>query len=385
VLPCEGIEPAKDSRFEPRPSLVVDARMLFSSGIGRYLREILSRRPDWIDQSLYVVCNRAEQCDWFRSYLPAASLIRSKAGIYSLREQWHALTFPKCAAYWVPHYNVPSLSNGRLIVTVHDVAPLALPEAFGGTLKRMATHFYFGRVRSRAQHIITVSQFTKGEILRHGIAASGKISVIPNGVASYWFEGSSVEPRIQRLLYVGNLKPHKNLARLVEAVEKVRLHAAVELTVAGRFDGFRTGLEDSLITQLRSTPWIHLLGETSDEELRKLYNESEALVFPSLYEGFGLPILEAMAAGCPVISSNIPALVELAGASREAGGIVEYFNPEDSGEMATAILRQLRIPSCERTRAAAEGRRLAASHSWLATAKATWELLVDNVLSKAIG
>jgi glycosyltransferase involved in cell wall biosynthesis len=384
-LPGRQLAGKGDSRPAIQQSLVVDGRMLFSSGIGRYLREILSRRPDWQSSTLHVVTNSREQSDWIRTFLPSASLIPSKAGIYSLREQWHALRFPGDSTYWVPHYNVPALSRGRMIVTVHDLAPLALPEAFKGPMKRIAARFYFGRVGSRASRIIAVSNFTRDEMLLHGIADSQRISVIPNGVDSYWFSGEPHGNRRTRLLYVGNLKPHKNLERLVSAIEEVRRHEPVELTIAGKVDGFRSGLESSLIHRLRSTTWIRLLGETSDSHLRKQYSESSALVFPSLYEGFGLPVLEAMAGGCPVVCSNIPALVEVGGSARKDGGIVDYFNPMDVGAMTEAITRSIRMPASERAEISHRGKIHAAGFSWDHTAKATWDLLSGNMTSRSHG
>ena len=180
------------------------------------------------------------------------------------------------------------------------------------------------------------------------------------------------------LLFVGNLKPHKNLARLVDAVELVRQRHPVELAVAGKIEGVRTGLDARLVERLRSTPWIRMLGEPSDEELRQHYQEASALVFPSLYEGFGLPLLEAMAAGCPVIASRAGALVEIAGRERGYGGVVDYFDPFDVRDMAAAITRSLEVPERERERVQATGRAIASGYTWEKTASATWSLLAEK-------
>jgi len=352
--------------------------MLFSSGVGRYLREILARMPDGLGPSIRFVCNSPEQREWIHALAPSASFKSSDAGIYSMREQWQALGFPADATYWVPHYNVPWLCRCSLIATVHDVAPLALPGAFGGILRRIAAHFYFGCVRHRTRHIIAVSKFTRGELVTRGLASAERISVIPNGVGWYWFEGAPLVGLRRSLLYVGNLKPHKNLGRLVDAVGIVRRHEPLELVIAGRIDGFRTGLAGTLLDRLRRTPWIRLLGEVSDAQLRRQYREAEALVFPSEYEGFGLPVLEAMAAGCPVICSNLPALSEIAGAARGAGGVVDYFDPKSPDGMAAAILARIALPTSERARLANNGRKLAAGFTWERTASATWAVLLGK-------
>jgi len=362
-----------------RAPLIIDGRMLFMSGIGRYLREILQRAPESIRSSVRVLCNSPEQGEWLAEFVPSIRPIESKAGIYSFNEQLLALPFPANATLWVPHYNVPWMFRCKLIATVHDLAPLALPEAFGGLHRRMAARFYFSGVRRRANQIIAVSNFTRSELIARGVATTQNISVIPNGVGPSWFDGSPATERLPQLLFVGNLKPHKNLSRLVDALELVRRIKPVDLVVAGRIEGFRTGLSGSLIDRLRATRWIRLLGTISDSELQRQYRQSSALVFPSLYEGFGLPILEAMAAGCPVISSNAPALSEVGGSPRSEGGIVDYFDPRSEKDMAAAILRNLQLSASERARMAEEGRRLAGRYTWERTARATWQLLLGRI------
>ena len=340
-----------------QPKLIVDGRMLFSSGIGRYLREILSRIPKDAPFPIDILCNTQIQRDWIERSAPSAVAVLRRANIYSLREQLLAIQLPTDATYWVPHYNVPRLCSCRLVATIHDVAPLALPEVFKGRIRQWAARFYFNSVRRRTYHIIAVSHFTRSELQNRGVARTGNVSVIENGVGSFWFHGSAEKSRRGLLLFVGNLKPHKNLARLVDAVELVRQRHPVELAVAGKIEGFRTGLDARLVERLRSTPWIRMLGEPSDEELRQHYQEASALVFPSLYEGFGLPLLEAMAAGCPVIASRAGALVEIAGRERGYGGVVDYFDPFDVRDMAAAITRSLEVPERERERVQATGRR----------------------------
>jgi glycosyltransferase involved in cell wall biosynthesis len=361
-----------------RPKLIVDGRMLFSSGIGRYLREILSRMPEDVPFHVDILCNTPIQRDWIERSAPAATPLLRRAGIYSLREQLLAVQLPTNATYWVPHYNVPRFCSCRLVATIHDVAPLALPQVFAGRVRRWAARFYFGNVTMRSSHIIAVSRFTREELRRQGVAEPGSITVIENGVGSFWFQGAAEAPRDCSLLFVGNLKPHKNLARLVDAIEIVRERFPVELAVVGRIDGFRTGLDRRLVEKLRSTPWIQLHGESSDEDLRRHYRRARAFVFPSIYEGFGLPLLEAMAAGCPVVASRAGALVEIAGRGREAGGIVDFFDPLDVRDMAAAIARSLSLSGGERESIRARGRAIAGHYTWENTARSTWSLLVEK-------
>lgn len=348
--------------------------MLFSSGIGRYLREILRRMPD-VPLALDVFCHPGPQREWLATHVPAARCRITSAPLYSLREQLQARRLPPDVTYWVPHYNVPWWLNCRLITTVHDLAPLALPDLFGGMLRRWAARSFFAAVHRRSQHILTVSQFTRAELLSRHLARPHRVSVIPNGVSSFWFQGGPAIEPATRLIYVGNLKPHKNLGRLVDALEIVRRSEPVELDVVGRIDGFRTGLGQPLLSRLRQTPWVRLLGEVSDEALRRHYGAAQAMVFPSLYEGFGLPLLEAMAAGCPVLSSNAGALLEVAGPPRAAGGAADFFDPYDTGDMAASILRLCRLSGEERREVQQKGRRIAGRYSWDDTATATWAIL----------
>ena len=361
-----------------RPKLIVDGRMLFSSGIGRYIREMLLRIPESVPFSIEIVCNTQNQRDWIDQAVPSAAPLLCRAKIYSLREQLLALQMPFGATYWVPHYNVPRLCSCRLVATIHDVAPLALPDVFSGLKRRWAARFYFNSVKHRSSHIIAVSQFTRCELQNRGLARAGSISVIENGVGSFWFQGPVGGGKRDVLLFVGNLKPHKNLGRLIDAMEIVRKTYPVELEVAGRMGGFRTGLDDRFVERLRSTPWIRAIGEPSDEELRRHYQEARAFIFPSLYEGFGLPMLEAMAAGCPVVASRAGALVEVAGRERVLGGVVDYFDPLDVRDMASAIKRNLGMSGVEKERVQAGGRRIASSYTWERAAKATWSLLAEK-------
>lgn len=365
----------RPTRSRAQPRLVIDARMLFASGIGRYLREVLQRMPETDRPATRLICNTREQRDWVATHLPEVAMEDSVAGIYSLREQFLAWRVPTGATLWVPHYNVPRLGRVRLVATVHDVAPLALPEIFGGAARQLAVRFYFQTVRRRASHVIAVSRFTRDELQRIAGVPAARTTVIHNGVGELWFDASLTSERNGHVLYVGNLKPHKNLARLVEAMERVRQTRAVGLDIVGKVEGFRTGLAASLVERLRALPWIRWHGEISDLALRQLYQSAAALVFPSLYEGFGLPLLEAMGAGCPVVASRAASLPEIGGRPRTAGGFVDYFDPQEPAAMADAILGRLAVPEVESLRLRTAARNHAAGFAWDRTAQETWRLL----------
>lgn len=362
-------------------ALTIDARMLFHSGIGRYLREVLARWPaDGALQETFI-CNSEEQKEWLTQARPRPTFVVTRAGIYSPGEQLLPLRIPRGSLYWVPHYNLPFSSRAHVVATVHDAAPLVLKDMFSGYLHRLAAAFYFGAVRRTARRVIAVSQFTADELTRHAGLTPDTIEVVPNGVDEGWQSEHAAGPRERfRLLFVGNLKPHKNLGRLLDAIEVLRAQRGlhIELDVVGQAAGFRAGLEARAATRLERTPWIKLHGKVSDVRLRQIYARAAGLVFPSLYEGFGLPMLEAMAAGCPVIASSAGALPEVGGPDHERGGSVVYFDPRDHYSIAERIEYFLRLPASEHARMSELGKQRATTYSWETTATRTRDVILTE-------
>jgi glycosyltransferase involved in cell wall biosynthesis len=267
--------------------------------------------------------------------------------IYSVREQ---MEIPRaasgCALLHVPHYNVPLLYMGCLLVSIHDLIHIMEP-AFRRSLASWCYARPMLKLSARkAAHVITVSQYSKVQIVeRLGIAPS-KVSVIYNGVAAQFHSRDRQEcaTRISEalslhtpyLLYVGNLKPHKNVIGLLRALAllRQRRQAALQLLVVGedatwkpalRRECARVGLEDT----------VRFIPQVSDDLLPVVYAAAELLVQPSTLEGFGLPVLEAMACGTPVVCSNAASLPEV------GGNAAEYFDPYSVEDMAAAIRRVL--------------------------------------------
>jgi glycosyltransferase involved in cell wall biosynthesis len=376
----------RTSRAAAGPArLVIDARMLFASGIGRYLREVLARWPEATVPEAFLYATEEQQA-WLSAARPRAALIPTPAGIYSLREQLLPWGLPADVVYWVPHYNLPWLGRARIVATVHDAAPLVLREAFPRPAQRLAARFYFSAVRRRARRVLVVSEFTAGELTRHARVRRELIEVVPNGVDAAWQRATAGKPRRpHRLLFVGNLKAHKNLGRLLEAIKRVRTGTGrdVSLDVVGQTSGFRAGLEHATADRLRRTPWVRLHGKIDDAQLRTLYAEAGALVFPSLYEGFGLPMLEAMAAGCPVVAARAGALPEIGGPDQRDGGGVVYIDPRDPADIATQLERFWQLPETEHFRMGEFGRARTAQFSWDETARRTREVLLAEVQAAA--
>jgi glycosyltransferase involved in cell wall biosynthesis len=191
----------------------------------------------------------------------------------------------------------------------------------------------FAAVRRKAAAVIAISEFTKNEYLRFTGTSRQPVHAIPLGVDQSWFSVSK-EPIRQRpyLLFVGNVKPHKNLSRLIEAFHLVKDEIALDLVIVGKKEGFITGDSGSLAYAGSLGGRIDFTGTVNDDTLKRLVGGARLFVFPSLYEGFGLPPLEAMAAGCPVLTSSAASLPEV------CGNAAEYFDPYNVKELAAKIL-----------------------------------------------
>ena len=205
-----------------------------------------------------------------------------------------------------------------------------------GALKRGYARFIFGSALRASDLVLTVSEFTRFELARSFPSRAAKLRVLPNALDTEIFHPDPERPAAmegQYVLFVGNLKPHKNLAAAAAAV-KILGRPRFRLAVVGADSGFIHGPGREL-RHLRSEAELSFLGQVDDAELRRLYSHASCLVFPSLYEGFGYPLLEAMACGCPVVASDIPPLRETGG---EAALYRDPASPRDFAQgMAEAV------------------------------------------------
>lgn len=348
-----------------KPRLFVDARLQNSSGIGTYIRELVPRVARQIGEERCVVLAHDDT--------GAFSDVRNfDAGVYSMKEQLLALQLgvARGDVYWSPHYNMPALLPARRLVTVHDVFHMAMPEFTQGVAKRLYARTLFAAVRMRASKIICVSEFTANELTKFTGTLREKMRVIHNGLSLQW----SLSPPMPRphekpyLLYVGNVKPHKNLGRLVDAFCKFD-SGGLQLVIVGRREGFITGDASVVQKAEQHGDKVSFTGLISDELLAAYYQHAHALVAPSLYEGFGLPPLEAMAAGCPVVVSDIPAHREICGEA------ALYFDPYSAGDIHDKLTQIKNMTAAERTGLAGVGKRRAAMFSWDRCAEETVEVI----------
>jgi glycosyltransferase involved in cell wall biosynthesis len=238
-----------------------------------------------------------------------------------------------------PTQRSPIHSSVPLVVTVHDLAVLRHPETFN-RWTRTYSRRALPRVARAATRLIAVSEFTKRELLELLDVPEEKVRVIPNAVGEpFTAEGEAAEG--DYVLAVSTLEPRKNLSRLVEGHERARLNG-LPLLVAGAAGWGDVRVDGS---------GVRWLGEVGDEELARLYRGARCVAYVSLYEGFGLPVLEAMACGTPVVAARTAALEEVAG---DAAVLVDPLDPDAiAAGLNEAIDRRedLRERGLERARA----------------------------------
>jgi glycosyltransferase involved in cell wall biosynthesis len=323
-----------------------DCRQYGNSGIGTYIENLINQFQQNPASFEFHLLARKEHKDFLSSKLKF-QINEYNGTIYSIKEQfsWVAKIDPRGILH-VPHYNAPLLYPGRLVITVHDVCHLAMRQFFPGLLKQMYSSTFFKRILNKSNHIITVSEFSKSEIMKYFDIDSNKISVIYNGVSEIFHPVEKSESdRIlnslnlpqEYILFLGNIKPHKNIVGVLSSYRKAlqREKDLPPLLVLGNnqrmeFDipEIKMFLSDS---QLKDK--LIFTGYLPTEVLPSVYSRALLFLFPSYYEGFGLTVLEAMACGTPVITSNCSAIPEIVGHS------AILVNPYDNDEIADQIIR----------------------------------------------
>lgn len=296
----------------------IDARMIEMSGIGTYIQHLMA-------QGIYDVAIGDEK--QIRRYDKTVKVIQFNAPIYGLKEQ---LRYPNTLIreagvniMHFPHYNVPISYKGDYVVTVHDLTHLVFPQFLGNRIKYFYAKFIMANALKRAKHVFTVSEYSKKDIIRFFNVPNKKISITSNAVdedfrvkslseIDYLYDKFNISKEKKLLLYVGNLKPHKNLETLLKSFQIInRSRDDLELILVGKaFKG--VNLHKREIDLEISEKVIHT-GLVSKQELVDLYNLADLFIFPSLYEGFGIPLLEAMACGTPVIAANNSSIPEVVG------------------------------------------------------------------------
>lgn len=352
--------------------MVIDVRMWNHSGIGTYIKSIIPRVISaFPDVHFYLIKDINDYLnDWIREN-PQVEYINFSSSIYSVKEQLEFIKkLPKkYDLIWAPHFNIPFMPNGKLLVTIHDVFHLANPQ-FVSRLQKMYANVFFNRIKGKAEKIITVSNFTKCELMKYKNIHEDKMIPVYNGVEPGWFMIPSEEKVHSKpyILYVGNVKPHKNLKSLVKAFEKIKDKISHDLVIVGKKEGFIVG--DDEVTKIATTlgDRVYFTGYIDDDMLMQYYAQADVFVFPSMYEGFGLPPLEAMAAGCPTIVSNRASIPEIC---KEAS---LYCDPLDIDKMAETILSLIADDELKAS-LIVKGKEVAKQFSWEKSAEETIDVI----------
>ena len=329
----------------------IDARFYgpVGKGLGRYTQQIVDDIIKFDLANEYVIFLCRENFNDFKSENPKVKKILINIKWYGLKEQ---LLFPfyiwreHLDLVHFPHFNVPVLCPIKFVVTIHDLILIKFPTRRATTLGPATyalKNFFYKIVISsavkRARRILAVSEYTKKDIVRQFKINSNKVIVTYEGVADSFFgKAYNGEPNgvlskygivKPYLLYVGNAYPHKNLDGLIRIFSAINKKInSLQLVLVGKEDYFYHRLKK--LAKSFSTKII-FPGYVPDADLKILYSEALVYIFPSFFEGFGLPALEAMAFGLPVASSNKTSLPEILGPA------AVYFNPDNKTEMAEKI------------------------------------------------
>jgi glycosyltransferase involved in cell wall biosynthesis len=264
-----------------------------------------------------------------------------------------------------PIPEAPLYTKSRFVVMSHDMIPLRFPQPFSPLTPYH--RYYTPQVFKQAQHIICNSQATADDMIQYYQVPSSKITPIPLACDSSHFRFLNLPTR-NYFLYVGRQDPYKNLRRLITAFSVLPNRNDYELWLVGPTDKRYTPLLETQVQTLGINHLVKFLHYVSYKELPIIINQALALVFPSLWEGFGLPVLEAMACGTPVITSNISSLPEVTG---DAAILIDPYDIEEIMAAMTTIIDD----SQTRRQLSQQGLKRAGEFSWKKTGVATVEVL----------
>lgn len=354
--------------------IVIDGRMINESGIGRYLRNLIDQLQELSKGNTYYILLLKKNYD--------TSMYQSNFHKVLTDFRWYTVTeqikLPKILydlkpdLVHFPHFNVPILHNGKFVVTIHDLIhqhqSLQRASTHGKLIfnvKKFGYKKVFGAAIRKSSKIFTPSKFVKDQLISEWMVDGEKIVVIPEGVNLPHPGGvlASHSIKYPYILYVGNAHPHKNIEGLIKAFFEIRKnYNGLKLVLAGKKNYFWEKIQKEY-----NQKDIIYTGFVSDEELVTLYKNAQVYVEPSFEEGFGLPILEAMSLGCPVVSSDIGSLKEV------GGDAAIYFNPlsiEDMAEKINSVLDSEKL----RKELIEKGKKRVKEFSWKKMAEQTLEV-----------
>ncbi|MEW6320270.1 MAG: glycosyltransferase family 1 protein [Acidobacteriota bacterium] len=364
--------------------IAIDARKLHDFGIGTYIRNVLIELARLDQATEYIVLCRPEDVDQPLPLGPNFRWVAESARPYSVREQFRiplSLVRERVHLVHEPHYVLPPLVRSRSVVTIHDCIHLMFPQYLPNRGAYLYARGSIWSAARKADRVLTVSEASKRDILRFVDIPADKVSVIYNAIDERFLQPpgeEQMERARQRfqldrpfVLYVGNIKPHKNVERLIDAFGRARAEGLddLRLVIVGDEISKYPALRQA-VHRHRLDKHVRFLGFQPLETLAAFYRLARAFVFPSLYEGFGLPPLEAMACGAPVVVSNVSSLPEVAG---DAALLVDPYDPSAIGE----AMRRAVTDEALRAELVARGRARVAAFSWAKSAAAIHRIYME--------
>lgn len=368
-------------------TICVDARILPIFGMGSVLRQLLhSFKGHPIKWKALVNKGCTDPLwDWIEP-------IRIDCPINSIKEQIRfPIHVPNCDLFWSPNYNIPLLPifAKKRMVTMHDVFCFTHPVKMH-PLKLLCAKHLLKQAAQLSHTVITSSHFSKHAICEHTKVHESKVRVIPLAINRSVFSPSNNLSYVRKVLlesyrvkrnfflYVGRMATHKNEKLLCKAFERLQLlgFKDIELIFIGKYQGCsrQQSRKQQLIEEFTEIKdHIRFIGPISEEHLAYFYQAAECLIFPSMHEGFGLPPLEAMSAGCPCIVSKAASIPEVCG----EGAL--YFNSNDLEDLLRVIIEFLKQPG-QREEIIHKGLMQSKSFCWQKTAQ-HYLSAIDNLIT----
>ncbi len=295
--------------------IAIDCRLIGQSGIGTFIENVVPHMVATPDADFVLVGDKAQLADY--AGRENCTVVECTYGSFSPKE---LLRFPvkevnTCDVFYTPNFNIPMGIRIPIYCTIHDIVFFDT-EHFGSTLHRAALKWYVRRALRIAKGVFTVSQFSRQRIQDY-FHTQRDIQVLCNGLSQELLEYKACHPVVQQragIVYLGNIKRYKGIHILWQAYQKLMDEGGnvPPLTIIGRFD-FRTKDDEILQTVLANKDKVRLVTDATNQQVYDILAQAACLVSPSLYEGFGIPPLEAMSLGTPVILSDIPVYQEIYG------------------------------------------------------------------------
>lgn len=331
--------------------IAIDCRMIGMSGIGTYIEELV---PRFVEHHSCVLIGNAETLSIYNGK-PNTEICECNTKIFSLKEMFF---FPKeilekinsCQAYFTPYCNIPNGITVPIFSTIHDVVFLDI-KGLASPLGTFLRKIIYQRAINKSKAVFTVSKFSESRIRK--IFHCRRTVIVSYSAVPSWLKNSpennsaTADDEKQKddyILFVGNIKKHKGLATLLDAFLQARENGLKStLVIVGDSENFRTG-DNSIKEKIDKMPEgsVRFTGKISNEELRHIYQKAKLLVQPSLYEGFGLPPLEAMTLGTNALISDIEVFQEI---YKEYP--VHFFKCGNIDDLAEKIVKCIDLPAPE--------------------------------------